>query len=236
MTVQEFSSGFDTLLNSYSTVQQFGEQTSGREVVLDEYEKSLFLTQAQLDIVISFYNGKNSTGESFESSEEFRRYLDALIKTNEYTEEDKLDIKGISSKSTLFTLPDDLAFITMEQIEYNDEKLDCPSNSIASVYPVTQDEYNRVKNNPFRGPTVYKALRLDYGTNIVEIISVYNIGVYTLKYLSKPEPIILEDLPDGLTINGISEVTECKLNEVLHDKILERAVQLALQSRNITIK
>lgn len=236
MTVQEFSSGFDTLLNSYSTAQQFGEQTSGREVVLDEYEKSLFLTQAQLDIVISFYNGKNSTGESFESSEEFRRYLDALIKTKEYTEEDKLDIKGISSKSTLFTLPDDLAFITMEQIEYNDEKLDCPSNNIASVYPVTQDEYNRVKNNPFRGPTVYKALRMDYGTNIVEIISVYNIGVYTLKYLSKPEPIILEDLPDGLTINGISEVTECKLNEVLHDKILERAVQLALQSRNITIK
>lgn len=236
MTVQEFSSGFDTLLNSYSTVQQFGEQTSGREVVLDEYEKSLFLTQAQLDIVISFYNGKNSTGESFESSEEFRRYLDALIKTKEYTEDDRLDIKGISSKSTLFTLPDDLAFITMEQIEYNDEKLDCPSNKIASVYPVTQDEYNRVKNNPFRGPTVYKALRLDYGTNIVEIISVYNIGVYTLKYLSKPEPIILEDLPDGLTINGVSEVTECKLNEVLHDKILERAVQLALQSRNITIK
>lgn len=236
MTVQEFSSGFDTLLNSYSTVQQFGEQTSGREVVLDEYEKSLFLTQAQLDIVINSYNGKNPTGESFESSEEFRRYLDALIKTKEYTEEDKLDIKGISSKSTLFTLPDDLAFITMEQIEYNDEKLDCPSNNIASVYPVTQDEYNRVKNNPFRGPTVYKALRMDYGTNIVEIISVYNIGVYTLKYLSKPEPIILEDLPDGLTINGVSEVTECKLNEVLHDKILERAVQLALQSRNITIK
>lgn len=236
MTVQEFSSGFDTLLNSYSTVQQFGEQTSGREVVLDEYEKSLFLTQAQLDIVISSYNGKNPTGESFESSEEFRRYLDALIKTKEYTEDDRLDIKGISSKSTLFTLPDDLAFITMEQIEYNDEKLDCPSNNIASVYPVTQDEYNRVKNNPFRGPTVYKALRMDYGTNIVEIISVYNIGVYTLKYLSKPEPIILEDLPDGLTINGVSEVTECKLNEVLHDKILERAVQLALQSRNITIK
>lgn len=236
MTVQEFSSGFDTLLNSYSTAQQFGEQTSGREVVLDEYEKSLFLTQAQLDIVINSYNGKNPTGESFESSEEFRRYLDALIKTKEYTEEDKLDIKGISSKSTLFTLPDDLAFITMEQIEYNDEKLDCSSNNIASVYPVTQDEYNRVKNNPFRGPTVYKALRMDYGTNIVEIISVYNIGVYTLKYLSKPEPIILEDLPDGLTINGISEVTECKLNEVLHDKILERAVQLALQSRNITIK
>lgn len=236
MTVQEFSSGFDTLLNSYSTTQQFGEQTSGREVVLDEYEKSLFLTQAQLDIVISSYNGKNPTGESFESSEEFRRYLDALIKTKEYTEEDKLDIKGISSKSTLFTLPDDLAFITMEQVEYSDEKLDCPSNSIASVYPVTQDEYNRVKNNPFRGPTVYKALRMEYGNNIVEIISVYNIGVYTLKYLSKPEPIILEDLPDGLTINGVSETTECKLNEVLHDKILERAVQLALQSRNIAIK
>ena len=51
MTIQEFSNTFDTLLNSYNTTAQFGEPASKREIVLDEYEKSVLLTQAQ-DIIV----------------------------------------------------------------------------------------------------------------------------------------------------------------------------------------
>jgi hypothetical protein len=57
-------------------------------VVLDEYEKSLFLTQAQEEIVINLYNGKNPYGDSFESTEELRRYLDELVKTKSYDRDD----------------------------------------------------------------------------------------------------------------------------------------------------
>lgn len=46
MTNQEFSDGFSVLLNSYNTQALFGEQASQAEITLDEYEKSVFLTQA----------------------------------------------------------------------------------------------------------------------------------------------------------------------------------------------
>ena len=47
----------------------------------DEYEKSVFLTKAQEELVISIYDGKNLSGESFENTEEARRSLSSLVKT-----------------------------------------------------------------------------------------------------------------------------------------------------------
>ena len=235
MTTQEFSDSFDTLVNSYATQFFSGEQASVRDVVLDEYEKSVFLTQAQEEIVINLYNGKNPYGDSFESTEEMRRYLDVLVKTKVYTEEDRTESIGIDSKSVFYKLPEDLAFITMEQVTYEDEELKCYNGTSVVVYPTTQDEFSKIKNNPFRGPTKYKALRIDAGDNIVEIISKYNIGEYLIKYLSRPHPIILEDLPSHLTINKESNRRECELNPILHNSILKRGVQLALQSKGINI-
>ena len=202
--------------------------------MLDEYEKSVFLTQAQLEIVINLYNGKNPYGDSFESTEEMRRYLDYLIKTKVYTPEDQVESTKLSNNSIFYQLPEDLAFITMEQVTYNDESLGCYNGSTANVYPVTQDEYAKVKNNPFRGSTKYKVIRLDSGESIVELIPKYNIGEYLIKYLSKPEPIILENLPSNLSIEGVSEQTECKLNPILHKAIIERAVMKALQSKGLS--
>lgn len=235
MTIPEFSNTFDTLLNSYGTQAQFGEQVSKRQIVLDEYEKSLCLTKAQEEVVVNFYNGKNPYGDSFESTEEMRRYLESLVKTKVYSTEEQVSGTGVSDNSVFYKLPNDVAFITMEQITYEDEALGCYSGSTAAVYPVTQDEYSRIKNNPFRGPTRYKAIRLDTGNNTVELVSKYKIGEYLLKYLSKPEPIILEDLPNNLTIEGRWEHSECKLNSILHDTILERAVQIALQAKGISV-
>ena len=124
----------------------------------------------------------------------------------------------------------------MEQIQYDDESLGCYNEKTASVYPVTQDEYNKIKNNPFRGPTKYKAIRLDSGKNKVELISKYKIKKYMLRYLAKPTPIILVDLPEDVSINGKHSRTDCALNSVLHNIILDRAVQLAAISKGINIK
>ena len=235
MTIQEFSNTFDTLLNSYSTQSQFGEQASKREIVLDEYEKSLYLTRAQEEIVVNLYNGRNPYGVTFEGTEELRRYLEGLVKTKKYLSEDATESTGINENSVFFKLPDDIAFITLEQVTFDDELLGCYDGSVASVYPITQDEYERVKNNPFRGPTKYKVIRLDPGDNLVELVSKYKIGTYLLRYLSRPNPIILEDLPNELTVNGENTERECELNPILHDTILTRAVQLALQSKGISV-
>ena len=236
MSNQELSNSLDTLLNSYNTQAAYGEQASKREIVLDEYEKSLFLTRAQEEIVVNLYNGRNPYGVSFEGTEELRRYLEKLVKTKIYTSEDAEINTGVSKTSKFFKLPEDLAFITLEQVTYDDDVLGCYNGSIASVYPVSQDEYEKVKNNPFRGPTKYKVIRLDPGNNLVELVSKYSIGEYLIRYLSKPNPIILETLPNDLTINGENSWRECELNPILHDTILTRAVQLALQSKGVSVE
>ena len=228
MTTEEFSNEFDTLLNSSSTLAAFGKPP--RTVELAEYEKSIFLTNAQEEIVIGMYNGKNPFGDSFERTEEIRRYLSTLIKT--YTTTDKkVGYTGLSKSSVFFELPDDLWFITYESVNLKDDGLGCMNGEDVSVIPITQDEYHRIRKNPFRGTNERRALRLDLGGKVVEIISKYNVERYLIRYLSRPTPIVLIDLADNLSINGTSIKTECKLNPVVHRAILERAVKLAIMSR-----
>lgn len=84
MTTQNFSNTFDTLLASYNTQAQFGEEASKTEITLDEYEKSIFLTQAQ-DIILKSYFDRslNNQGQGFDDST--RRQIDfsSLIKIAE---------------------------------------------------------------------------------------------------------------------------------------------------------
>ena len=231
MTINDFSDGFDTLLSSYTHQAAFGEGSSMGDVVLDEFEKSQFLTKAQEDTVVSLYSGKNAFGDSFEGTEEQRRYLSNLVREDlmEPVEGGTYGIYGISDGSYFFTFPEDLWYITYESVEVDDA--DCPGMSHLDVFPVTQDEYHKVKRNPFRGTNDRRALRLDLSDGTIEVVSSHNVVRYYVRYLCRPEPIILLDLPEGLSINGRHVAHGCDLHEALHQNILERAVLLALQSR-----
>ena len=167
MTTEEFSNEFDVLLNSYATAKPFGVGQSLTE--LDEYEKSILLTEAQEDIVRDLYNGK-LTGDGFESTEEQRRNLDSLIKTVEPTALDNPTL-GLSSNSKFFQLPSDVWFITYESVLLSDDSLGCKNNTKADVIPVRQDEYHSVKDNPFRRPSDKRVLRIDTGSSVIELIS-----------------------------------------------------------------
>lgn len=235
MTIDEFSNSFDTLLNSYALTPNFGEETSKQTITLDEYEKSVLLTKAQEEIVLSLYNGKNPYGEAFEGTEELRRYLSNLI-TEKYlkpiTNTSGTPL-GLESKSKFFTLPEDLWFITLESVVVDNGK--CNDDTIIKVYPVKQDEYQVIRDNPFRGANDRRALRLDLSEGNVEIICKYLVSVYYIRYIKKVPPIILIDLPDGLSVEGEAEAKDCILHKALHQRILDRAVQLALQSRGYVI-
>ena len=234
MSIKEFSDGFDTMLNSYSVSANFGEESSRQTITLDEYEKSVFLTKAQEELVTSLYNGKNPYGESFESTEEMRRYLANLVKEKNLKPISNTSGMplGISTNSSFFTLPEDLWFITLESVIVNKGK--CGETQI-KVYPTKQDEYQVIRDNPFRGANDRRALRLDLSEGNVEIICKYNINAYYVRYIKKLTPIILEDLPDNLTIDGVREATECQLHEGLHQRILELAVRMALQSKGYNL-
>lgn len=230
MTTEEFSNEFYTLLNSYSVIDKFGKGEDPSTIELDEYEKSVFLTKAQEEIVIDLYRGKNPLGDSFEKTEEVRRYLSDLIKTYTTTEK-KTGYVGLSKTSIFFELPEDLWFITYESAGLEDSRLGCMNGEEILVIPISQDDYFRISGNPFRGSNKRRALRLDNGNGIVEIVSEYNIDRYLVRYIARPDPIILTDLPDNLSINKLSKKTECKLNPVIHRAILEKAVKLAILSK-----
>ena len=56
------------------------------------------------------------------------------------------------------------------------------------------------------------------------------INTYTIKYVRRPKPIVLVDLASeygDVSINGTSSISECELNPLIHDEILQRAVELA---------
>lgn len=236
ITPEELSGRFDVLLNSYSQKAATGDSSSRVDINLDEYEKSVYLTKAQEEVVVNLYNGKNIYGDSFESTEEIRRYLDALVVTKTYSDSEAIDALEPTSdleNTKVFPLPENIAFITLEKVTYSGEEGKCSLDGYsAKVYPITHDTYNTIKDNPFRGPTKYKALRLDYGENKVEIISKFPIKEYYIKYLKRPNPIILVDLTDeNLQIDGKSEVQDLTLNPLLYETILQRAVALAIASR-----
>lgn len=225
MTIKEFSDGFDTLINSYSALE-LGQSVQS-SLNFDEYEKSIFLTKAQEEIAEGLYTGK-ALGDSFEDTEQLRRYLAHLVKT--VILPCRVAPNGLSDKSVFAVLPDDVWFITYESVTLDSDS-PCINGKEIQVVPVTQDEYHRIKGNPFRKPNSRKALRLDVDESMVELISEESIRNYLVRYLSRPEPIILLDLPDELSINNVKTKTECKLNPGIHRMILEVAVTLAIRSR-----
>ena len=226
MTSEEFSNEFDILLNTYA---------ADGVITVDEYDKSVFLTKAQESLVIDLYTGRLQQIGGFELTEEIKRYLNELVKT--YVTSDKVDYNTkVDSRSIFFKLPSDLWFVTYESATIKSD--DCFNGKEISIKPCNQDDYSKSKDNPFRGPTKRYALRLDVEGSIVELISVFDLSRYLVRYLSKPQPIITVDLPqDGngydLSINGVTKKTECSLNPALHRTILEKAVQMALVSKSM---
>ncbi len=246
MTVNEFSNEFDLLYDNASM------SAPG----LDLYEKSVFLTQAQEVMVKEAYSGMTASGVSFEGSEKRRRQLSELVR--DYKKYTQLNLEGTTagtrrgeasdpytgedrlvSNSQMFQLPNDLMYILHETVTISDPNDPSLNQKIIDVVPITHDEYNVKKNNPFQKPNRRKAWRLDLfmeGANMkVEIIAINIIDIYHCRYIKVPTPIILtnfESEPDltglNLTIGGSNISSTSELNPEIHRDILLRAVDFAV--------
>ena len=206
MTLQEFSIEFDMLYNNISSDQAPG---------LTEYEKSVFLTQAQNALVLDLYKG--TSGDSFESTEEVTRYLYSLVKT--YTEESlEAEVSFGFNKYTI-TPSSDVLFIVY-QSAISDKNRDL------LVVPTTHDKLFKDLNNPFKRPNSNKVLAVSDENGIL-LYSKDALDKYYFKYLRLPKPIILETMNDGLTIGNENTQSDTELPESLHMQILLRAVQIA---------
>lgn len=223
-TVEEWSAEFDMLYNNITSNQAPG---------LTEYEKSKFLTDAQEEIVVMLYNG--TAKNSFEETEEVTDYLSPLVKQVDLTQEEP-NAYHVIEGTKVYALPSDMLFRTLELCTVNDEKC---GNVTANVVPVPQDEFWRTHRDPFKKQNMSRVLRLAYGgykshpllgdqkTDYSELYSDYPIVKYTVRYIKRPDPIILCHLDDGLGIRGKYEPCTCKLDEALHLTILAEAVRMA---------
>lgn len=222
MNTEEFSTEFDVQVSSY--------YPGG--VLFDEYEKSVFLTDMQDLFALQMY-------ANFEKKEIAREALAPLVKTYISTEEyngyednecDDPVLKPISDMSYFHKLPDDLWLIIYEEVVVSDSSK-CINGKHITVSPTTHDKVSKIIENPFKRPSDNRALRLNITDNVVELISKYNVDKYYLRYIKKPNPIILTNLTDSVSIKGKTDRTECELPETVHRDILNMAVQAALQSK-----
>jgi len=226
MTTTEFNLEFDV---SYDNIASKGAPG------LDAYEKSVYLTKAQLELVKSYNGLQNKYQKSFEGSEKRRVDLKELVvdfKTASITTGSN---ESISSKfiSSFIDIPEDVFLIKFERA-YTKVNL---CNYETTIVPITLDEFNESINNPFRKPRLTDGWRLDINSeginNRIEILTAVKADTYHMRYLKFPSPIILTTLDAGdftgmgLSINGEVNEQSCKLNEEIHSEILDRAVELA---------
>lgn len=206
MTLEEFRNEFDILYNNIA---------SNAAPPIDDYEKSVFLTLAQEELVKQLYNGNNEFGLSFESTEESREYLSELVKEFLFTNKSNTNICEFKKEF-------DFMYILREVCTLKNTK--CNIGEV-DVVPSTLDDLSKTLRNPFKGPSNNRVIRV----NIEDKIRLYSndiIDTYVVTYLKKPQPIILSYLED-VSINGIQEETPCELNPILHRTILNSAVALA---------
>lgn len=238
MTNEEFSNEFDVLYNSITSNQAPG---------LDEYEKSVFLTKAQSEILREYFNSRvDGTNGGFDGSQKRQYDFSFLIKTtildaNLANEGEEGYIPKINNRGYLFNFPEDY-FLSINEVIRDDES----SNKFYSVVSISYSDYQRLMTKPYAYPPKRVAWRLFIGAiqktledtsdkvtvPVAEIIGKFvgnsNNWNYTLRYVKKPNPIILINLTDDdLSIEGKRIKTPCEFPSQLHQEILERAVTLA---------
>jgi len=237
MTTPEFISEFDLGYNNI-----LGEGAPG----LDNYERSVYLTTSQEELVKGLYSGNNNSRQSFEDTERNRRALNELV-----IDSKSVDLattsKGLVAESKFFVVPNDIMFIIAETATISSTD-SCLNGKIITVKPITHDEFMVSYKNPFRKPNANKVFRLDISkvgsSKVVELVSSELLSQYNLRYVKYPNPIIVSDLTTdtqvgglGLTINGLTAVAGSELNSYLHREIVNRAVELAVRDyRENTLK
>ena len=235
MTSSEFSNEFDVLYNNIM---------SNRAPGLDEYEKSVFLTKAQDEILKAYFDPSlNKSQNGFDGSE--RRQIDFSMLVN-------VDKPAVTTGAgNIDTRPAGVAKVDLppKALMILNEVVKVTRGTIIDmdlqVVPIAYTEYSRLMSKPYKRPLKWQAWRLqtmEESTSKADLIAnnTDTITGYEVRYLKRPNPIIVGPL-EGVTIGGYmgcdengklvptgaTKGSECELDPILHQEILQRAVELA---------
>ena len=219
MSVEEMDNMFEVLYNNITSNQAPG---------LNAYEKSVFLTKAQDEILKNYFNPKskgNNTQDGFDANQ--KRQVDFSMLTTVETKssfgsslfDGRDNTRSVSLPSKMMMAINEMATVSRNG-----------SSVLLQVIPIKFDEYSRLMSKPYKRPLKYQAWRLinNDTANKADIVigPSDSLSNYTIRYIRRPNPIIVSNL-DSLTIEGKSDTTECELDPILHEEILQRAVELA---------
>lgn len=227
----EFINSFEVLYNNITSNQAPG---------LNSYEKSVFLTKAQDEIIKNYFNPKsNPKQDGYDSTAKRQIDFSTITSTENISDADMgAALFDPRSNSKSVELPSDVMMIINERVEVN--RGDSAEKVLLTVDAISFDEYDRLMSKPFKRPLHYKAWRLinNDAVNKADLVvgPSDTITKYTVRYIRRPYPIIVGDIED-LTIEGYSYDTPttsntkkckgCELDSALHEEILQRAVELA---------
>lgn len=232
MTIQEFSDQFDLLFNNITSNQAPG---------ISEFEKSVLATKAEKEIVKNYFSPQsqgNTLKEGFDESAKRQADFSMLMKTSSCVEQNSFADGKIDDRSSVWSFPTDMFIAINEAIKTSNGRR-------LQVIPLKYDEYTRLMSKPYKRPLKNQAWRLinsgavaedssaskGTATKYVEIItnSWDTIDTYSIRYIKTPAPIVLADFTeDGLSIDGQSTQSDkIDLDPILHEDILQRAVELA---------
>ena len=219
MTNPEFSSEFDVLYNNIMSNAAPG---------LDEYEKSVFLTKAQDEIVKNYFNPKgNKYQEGFDGNE--KRQIDFSMILRSKSISTGFSNGTFDDRSKAITLPSDIFMILNEYVLVTRD--DSTQKVRLTIVPLEYKEYSRLMFKPYKRPLKWQAWRLLNNSSVshsAEIITGPNdtLVSYNIRYIKRPQAIILTNL-EGVTLDGKNQQQICELDPILHQEILQRAVELA---------
>jgi hypothetical protein len=222
MDENEMANLFDVTYNNITSNQAPG---------LSDYEVSLFLTKAQNELLKNYFNPKgNKYGEGFDYSP--KRHIDfsnvIMVKKYRYS-----DIEHEEQENDSFEIPvdDDLNIMMM----LNEEVRVTRGNRkrvLLSVVPIAAEEYQRIITKPYKRPLKHQAWRIinhpsDHKVFLIVVGPGDILDSYTMRYVRRPRPIIISNLPDNLSIDGKRNQSSCELDDNIHEEIVQRAVELA---------
>lgn len=148
-TVKEWSDAFDVLYN---------QVMSNSSAALDEYDKSIFLTKAQEEVVKNYFNPKgNKYQEGYDDTAKRQSDFATLVKScslehlNNYAKFD--------TRSAAFVFPPDFFIAINEQYQETVDNKTYPY----TIIPISYATYNRLMQKPYKYPPKSQVWRLITG-------------------------------------------------------------------------
>lgn len=212
MTVQEMEMEFKFKYDSASN--------GGPD--LNSYETSLCLTQAARDLISASYL-------SYETNEISKRVLSPFLTVKNFDNPTSTidPFSGLMSY-TLEYSDVDFSYRVRDRVKLKG----CITNP--KVIVIRKDNLQEYLNNPFKTPNERKVLREDLNETSVKIFSSIPLDKYQLEFIKRDKPIIIRDfdldptLMGDETIEGLNTESMTLIPEMYHDRIVNRAVQLAI--------